>query len=107
MKNLLPVLALVLSVVALGAVVVSKPTVVPQFGAQSEGVVEGNCFKLNGGFHCVTGKALTKATSTPVAIKSPSATSTLVFAGCRVDVASSTVATRWDVARAANAFATT
>lgn len=53
-----------------------------------------------------TRKALTLATTTPCAIKSPSATSTIASASLMVTTASST-ATTWTVARATTAFATT
>lgn len=49
---------------------------------------------------------LTKATTTPCAMQSPSATSTLMEAGVKLDVAS-TSATVWTIAQAATAYATT
>ena len=64
------------------------------------------CKTSNGVTTCSERKALTTATTTPCAIKSPSATSTLIRATAMVTVASST-ATTWTIAKAANAFATT
>lgn len=49
---------------------------------------------------------ITQATTTPCAIQSPAATSTLLSAGIKLDVSSST-ATTWDIARSNTAFATT
>jgi len=64
-------------------------------------------------YHCWAGvcqyyaaTSLKTATTTPCAIQSPAATSTLEFVGVRLDV-SSTTATTWDIARATTAFATT
>lgn len=51
-------------------------------------------------------KTLVLATTTPCAIKSPSATSTLLHTSLQIIVASST-ATVWTVAKAASGFATT
>jgi hypothetical protein len=64
------------------------------------------CENHNGVTSCNTRQAIRSATTTVCAIKSPTATSSLQFAGVRVNTASST-ATIWDLARAANAFATT
>ncbi len=63
-------------------------------------------FTVNGVRQWFTRTALTKATTTPCAIKSPAATSTLVFADVQVTTASST-ATTWTLAKSANPFATT
>lgn len=61
---------------------------------------------LNGVQIWSTRQALALATTTPCAIKSPAATSTLEYASAMVTVASST-ATTWTVAKATTAFATT
>lgn len=50
--------------------------------------------------------ALNTATTTPCALQSPAATSTLLHSALRIEVGTST-ATVWTVAKAANAFATT
>lgn len=50
--------------------------------------------------------SLTTATTTPCALQSPSATSTLISAGIQLTVSSST-ATIWDIARSATPYATT
>lgn len=63
-------------------------------------------FNVNGVRRWFTRTALTKATTTPCAIKSPAATSTLFFADLQVTTSTST-ATTWTLAKAANAFATT
>lgn len=65
--------------------------------------------KYGGGYGVRTwkyGYALTQATTTPCAFLSPAATSTLLSAGLKLDVAS-TSATVWTFAQATSAYATT
>src|SRR3990167_10653782 len=64
------------------------------------------CESRNGVQQCFTRYVLRTATTTACAIKSPTATSTLVRATLKVTTATST-ATTWTVAKAATAFATT
>lgn len=82
---------------------------VQQFGSLAGPDIPSPYLKWGGGIGLVvrpTGVALTTATTTPCAIQSPAATSTLEVAGIRLDVSSST-ATTWTIARATTAFATT
>lgn len=64
------------------------------------------CESTNGVTRCFTQKVLTTATTTVCAIKSPTATSTLVSGGIKLNV-SSTTASTVTVAKATTAFATT
>lgn len=95
------------AVLLVGGFVFRAPVVENAFGAlagpdiPSPYLMWGNVREYRGG------QALTQATTTPCAIQSPAATSTLVELGVKVDVASSTVSTRWDIAKATTAFATT
>jgi hypothetical protein len=78
---------------------------------QSLGAVVGPdlfvaCTSQNGLSVCKYKKALTLATTTPCAIKSPAATSTLVRSSVQINTASST-ATTWTFAKASTAYATT
>ena len=99
------VLALTLSLVSLVRPATVLETI-REIGAVSGPDSSFDCESHNSVTRCFTQRALTLATTTPCAIKSPSATSTLVMASLRVNVASST-ATIWDVTKASTAFATT
>ncbi len=109
MKN-----ALIAAVVAVVVVVLAYmffppvTNVVDQtFGATSQQVTDGNCFLSPEGVHiCPTKRPLTTATTTACAIRSPSATSTLVRTVVQVTTATST-ATVWSPSKATTAFATT
>lgn len=65
-----------------------------------------SCESTNGVQKCWERKKLNVATTTPCAIKSPAATSTLLSASLQVQT-STTTATVWTLAKAATAFATT
>ena len=55
------------------------PKALPPFGAQSQSVTDGSCYNLEGVVKCPVRSTLTQATTTVCALKSPSATSTLVY----------------------------
>ena len=93
-------------VLLLGGYVFHTPAVENVFGALAGPDIPSPYLNWGGMRQWNNGLSFTQATTTPCAIQSPAATSTLVEAGVRVDVASTT-ATRWDIAKAANAFATT
>ena len=63
-------------------------------------------FAVNGVKHEYRKTKLTTATTTPCAVRSPSATSTLVRTSLQIQTATST-ATTWTVAKATTGFATT
>lgn len=78
---------------------------------QKEGAAAGPdilsaCTSQNGVQTCRYSKGLALATTSPCAIKSPEATSTLTFASLQVNVASTT-ATTWTAAKSATPTATT
>lgn len=75
-------------------------------GARSGPDTDSQCTSQNGFTTCQTRRALTLATTTACAIKSPTATSSLDYVGVSVTTASST-ATVWTFAKASTAFATT
>ncbi len=75
-------------------------------GARPGPDTDSQCTTQNGLQTCQTRRPLTLATTTPCAIKSPSATSTLVESGVIITTASST-ATTWVMAKATTPFATT
>ena len=74
-KNAVLALVAVL-VIAIGGYMF--PKVIP-FGAQSQSVTDGSCYNLEGVVKCPVRSTLTQATTTVCALKSPSATSTLVY----------------------------
>lgn len=74
--------------------------------AQSQQVVDGNRFNVEGVQQYFTRRALAQATTTICAIRSPQATSTLDHASVRFTV-SSTTASIITIAKATTAFATT
>jgi hypothetical protein len=85
---------------------VEQPTVEPQVGSSAGPIDQTN-------YHCWAGvceyfqaATLKPATTTPCAIQSPNATSTLIGFWARLDVAS-TAATTWDMAKATSPSATT
>ena len=106
------VIGLVLVIVlTLGVVFPRGNSVVERIVDNTLGAVAGptstfDCEEHNGIRTCFTKRALTLATTTPCAIKSPNATSTLTHNSLRVSVATST-AVVWTVAKSATAFATT
>ena len=100
------VLALVaVLVIATGAYVLLRDSRAP-LGANPGPDSTSECTSQNGLTNCKTRKPLTTATTTPCAIKSPSATSTLVHASLQITTATST-ATTWTFASSTTAFATT
>lgn len=110
MNNLI-VSVIVSAVIAIASaagylVVVGPHAPTPPSGATSVQVTDGDCLFINGQHICGTTKTLRTATTTPCAIKSPNATSTLVRATLQLNVATAT-ASVWDLAKASNAFATT
>lgn len=64
-------------------------------------------FSVNGVTHEYRRAKLNTATTTPCALKSPSSTSTLLYAALRLNTGTSTDTTLWTVAKAATGFATT
>lgn len=100
------VVAILLAGTALG-LVLTHSNVLPPIGATSVQVLDGDCI-LNGGFHhCSSRVGLRTATSTPAAIKAPTAaTSTLSSVQLQLNVASSS-ATYWDIGVASTCYATT
>jgi hypothetical protein len=96
----------IVAILAVGGYMALRPAPSEPVGATSVQVTDADCL-FNGGTHiCNQTIALRKATTTPCAIKSPNATSTLVRFTTRIDIASSS-ATIWDIARSTTAFATT
>lgn len=94
----------VVALIAIGAY--AFPRIQANLGAQPGPDLDSKCSTQNGMTICRERKALTTATTTPCAIKSPAATSTLAATYVAVTVASST-ATTWTFAKATSAFATT
>ena len=96
-------------VVSMGVVFVEKPTVkqTPSLGAVASPDIQSPYFSFGGVRHWA-GKmeSLTSATTTVCAIQSPVSTSTLVTAGIKFDVGSTT-ATTVTLAKATTAYATT
>lgn len=95
-------------VIALGILAIGKDTVIER----TERVI-GNSPDVMSPYlrwgnveHFAANVALATATTTPCAIQSPSATSTLVRSWLQISTASST-ATTWTAAKAATAYATT
>lgn len=78
----------------------------PKTGGIGSPDIPFNYLQWGGVPQYVYGANLKTATTTPCNIQSPTATSTLVWAGIRVDTSSST-ATIWDIAQAATLNATT
>lgn len=75
-------------------------------GANSGPDSTNECTSQNGVQVCKTRKILATATTTPCAIKSPAATSTLAYGSVQITTASSTQTT-WTVAKATTPYATT
>lgn len=100
------VLSLVLSVFVLLSPSKVTEVVRETLGAQPSAIFDGQCSDLNGVKTCYAGKPLTQATTTPCAIKSPAATSTLVAGNVRFRV-STTSAYTIHLAKAATPNATT
>lgn len=105
MKHLITVLlAGVVSVlVALG---MGHQAPAPRLGALAGPDIPSSWVRWGGVAVYQSEGTLKQATTTPCAIQSPSATSTLESAAIRIDTASTT-ATTWDIAQAATAYATT
>lgn len=106
-KTIVGVLAL--AVLVLGGLYFNKSSVSTE--QASGGSVTGPdsfypCTSSNGVTRCFERRGLTTATTTVCAIKSPSATSTLVSASVQF-VVSTTTASRVSLAKAATAYATT
>ncbi len=103
MKTALSVATLIAVLAILGLILFNKPGVVV-------GATPGSDFQSPitiGGLPVYAARIpMRTATTTVCAFKSPSATSTLVYAAANFSVSSST-ATTWTWGRAANAFATT
>ncbi len=107
--NTIVVAGVVALVVSLGAYTYFAPVkqaVDSTFGSASSPSVNGNCMDVNGVTRCSQRIAVRAATTTPCALKSPSATSTLASASVLLRTSSST-ATTWTLAKSANPFATT
>lgn len=81
-------------------------SVTPPVGAVTGPDSFFDCETHNGIQRCFTRKGLVGATTTPCAIKSPAATSTLIISELRINVGTST-ATTWTAATSTTAFATT
>jgi len=81
-------------------------TIVQNLGAQPGPDSTHEYYSVNGLAVYKTRKALNAATTTPCAIKSPAATSTLVATGLQITTGSSTAVT-YRVATSTTAFATT
>lgn len=104
----------VVALVAIGAFTLSRPHAtapVAQDSTQQAGSVSGPdlyspYFNVNGVYRWFYKQALTRATTTPCAIKSPAATSTLFFADVNITTATTT-ATTWSNAFATTPYATT
>lgn len=76
------------------------------YGAAGSPIVSGGCMDVNGVVTCPSKFALTLATSTPCAVKSPAATSTLLAAAMRVS-STSAAATYIEFGKATTQYATT
>lgn len=98
----------VVAIIAISAFIFPRSNTVVEriVGAASGPELLSPFFSVDGVRHEYRKSKLNTATTTPCALKSPSATSTLVFASLEISTASST-ATTWTLAKAANAFATT
>jgi hypothetical protein len=79
---------------------------VPVQGALSGPDIQSTWLRVGGIRHEYRYAALNTATTTPCALQSPAATSTLTHASLQIQTATST-ATVWTAAKAASAFATT
>ncbi len=104
MSKSLKAVAVVVAIIAIGGAYMF-PQVQKMVGAIPGSDLQSDITIGNTPFRAIRQK-LVLATTTPCAIKSPSATSTLLSAGVSVTVASST-ATVWTIAKAANQYATT
>lgn len=98
--------AILVALAGFGAVSLIKAPASPTLGGASSPSVINGCTEINGVTQCYSRVALRTATTTPCAIKSPAATSTLVLGSARLTVSSST-ATVWTLAKSTTAFATT
>lgn len=82
------------------------PAPAPALGSVSSPDIQTNWLRVGGVMHEYRSRALATATTTPCAIISPAATSTLLAATLQVTTASST-ATTWTFATSTTAYATT
>ncbi len=78
----------------------------PLPGAVSSADIYSPYLNVNGIYKWYQKQAITLSTTTPCAIKSPAATSTLAFSAINITTGSST-ATTWTVANATSPYATT
>lgn len=102
-------LSIGIAVLAILAVIGFKsdvPAVNNVIGALTGPDISSTYLSVNGVRHEYRRQALNTATTTPCAIVTPAATSSLIFASLQIDTASST-ATVWTAAKATTAFATT
>lgn len=105
MNKLLKVVLSVAIVIAIGGAYVF-PSVQTYLGSVVGPELLSPFFSVDGVKHEYRKAKFNTATTTPCALKSPAATSTLAFASAQVTTASST-ATTWTLAKATTAFATT
>ncbi len=99
-----------LSLVAVVVIAIGGAYVFPKFQFPLGGLagpdIQSPYLSVDGLVHEYRRVALNKATTTPCAVRSPSATSTLVLTSLQINVSSST-ATVWSASKATSAFATT
>lgn len=107
-KTILISAALILSLIGgwAGSLLHGVKTVQSPLGSLTGPDIQSPYLNVNSVRHEYRGMNLTLATTTPCALQSPSATSTLVHASLAVTTASST-ATTWTIAKASTAYATT
>lgn len=105
MKKLLKLSLVAVVVIAIGGAYVF-PQIKGSFGALAGPDIQSPYLSVDGLVHEYRRVGLSLATTTPCAVLSPSATSTLIHTSVEVRVASST-ATVWSASKATTAFATT